>query len=299
MPRKIGLQPRDATPRGRRIVAMARGVLASGRGRGGRHLSANSAPAASTDSTTPSHATDASLNEATNPLLPEARSRPSAPSITALNEMRRRITSTPSAASPPSGQTSDSEESESLPLTQPPDIMPPPTPRLPFHSINADYVPPDDSLYPPVPPGPHHAIQKMCRDVFGVEARDYQIRAIFFLVYLKISPMYLIRKTGEGKSLVMMGTATILRGVTICLVPLLGLGSSQAAKSTVEAHRVEGYHLDEYRDTDFDALSRRMKTYSRKEASSIIVYVFHGPLVGSLLMRFLPKRAWDAWMKPP
>jgi hypothetical protein len=254
---------------------MARSVLTSGRGRGGRQLPAAAArgDAESTPSSAPALPIDSSIHQGTDPLLPEARARHSAPTITTLDKMRRCISDTPAAASPRSCESSDSEEGDSLPLTQPPDIMPPPTPHLPFQSINADYVTPDDSSYPPVPPNPHSAIQKMCKDVFGVDAREYQIRAIFYHTYLKISPLYSIRKTGEGKSLVMMGTATILRGVTICLVPLLGLGSSQASKSTIEADRVEGYHLDEYRDTDFDALSQRMRTYSRNEAASIIVYI--------------------------
>jgi hypothetical protein len=37
--------------------------------------------------------------------------------------------------------------------------------------------------------------------------------------------MYLIRKTGEGKSLVLQGMVSMLKGMTISLVLLLGLGS--------------------------------------------------------------------------
>lgn len=51
--------------------------------------------------------------------------------------------------------------------------------------------------------------------------------------------MYLIQKTGEGKSLVLIGTATVLRGVTVCLVPLRGLGSSHASTSKNNRHRVD------------------------------------------------------------
>jgi hypothetical protein len=103
--------------------------------------------------------------------------------------------------------------------------------------------------------------------------REYQIKAIFYLVFLRVWMMYLIRKTGEGKSLVLLGMATMLRGVTICLVPLLGLESSQASKSRSVKHRVEGYHIDEYCDQDFNLLSRQMRLYSRAERSSIIVYI--------------------------
>ena len=44
----------------------------------------------------------------------------------------------------------------------------------------------------------------------------YQADAIF-LVYRQIKFMYLIRKTGEGKSLVLQGMATALRGITVVL----------------------------------------------------------------------------------
>ncbi|KAL7508357.1 hypothetical protein ACHAXN_005444 [Cyclotella atomus] len=178
--------------------------------------------------------------------------------------MRRRITSTPSGESrhpqpSPQSQPSDSDKEDALPLTQPPDIMPPPTPRTPFRELIANYFPPSDSSYPPIPPHACNAIKK--------------ILSIFYLSYLKPLLMYVIRKTGEGKSLVMMGTAAVLRGVTICLVPLLGLGSSQALKSNIRAHRIEGYHLDEYRAQDFAALSQRMAKYKRSDATSIIVYI--------------------------
>eukprot|EP00956_Cyclotella_meneghiniana_P045819 scaffold386239_cov215-Cyclotella_meneghiniana.AAC.1 len=114
----------------------------------------------------------------------------------------------------------------------------------------------------------------MLKDVWGIqEPRGYQVTAIFYMAFLKTRLMYLIRKTGEGKSLVLLGTSTILRGVTVCLVPLLGLGSSHASNSISEPHCVESYHVDEYRDQDFEALSERMTHFSRNEESSVILYI--------------------------
>jgi hypothetical protein len=147
-----------------------------------------------------------------------------------------------------------------------------PSPSTPVD--DADYIPPNDSDYPPVPPDIYNAILLMLSSVWNIEnPREYQVKAIFYMVFLRVRMLYLIRKTGEGKSLVLLGMATMLRGVTVCLVPLLGLGSSQASKSRSKEHRVEGYHVDEYRDQDFDLLSRRMRLYSRTERSSIIVYI--------------------------
>jgi len=45
--------------------------------------------------------------------------------------------------------------------------------------------------------------------------------------------MYLVHKCGEGKSLVLLGTATMLRGVFVCMVPLIGLGSDQVSKTKI------------------------------------------------------------------
>ncbi len=59
--------------------------------------------------------------------------------------------------------------------------------------------------------------------------------------------MYLIRKTGEGKSLVVQGMASMMKGVTVVMVPLLGLGADQDQKcNDVNEMEVESYHLDEY-----------------------------------------------------
>jgi hypothetical protein len=152
-------------------------------------------------------------------------------------------------------------------------IMPRPPPSLPPSVLAKDYIPPKDN-YPPVPDKADNAIRLMLSAVWQISnPREYQIKAIFYLVFLRLRMLYLIRKMGEGKSLVLLGMATMLRGVTVCLVPLLGLGSSQAAKSRSRNHRVEGYHVDEFRDQDFDLLSERMSIYSSTESSSIIVYI--------------------------
>jgi superfamily II DNA helicase RecQ len=85
---------------------------------------------------------------------------------------------------------------------------------------------------------PDYVSSAICNELlvtWGCEQpRSYQIEAIFHLVYRKTDMMYLIRKTGEGKSLVMQGMASMLKGITITMVPLLGLGSDQESKCTVE-----------------------------------------------------------------
>eukprot|EP00956_Cyclotella_meneghiniana_P023826 scaffold47026_cov113-Cyclotella_meneghiniana.AAC.5 len=144
---------------------------------------------------------------------------------------------------------------DDLPFTQPPEIlnhdMPPPPPRVLSVATRDPEIRPSSQFYIPA----RYFVCQGCHcenapHVWGIsQPRSYPI---FFLSFVKVRMMYLIRMTGEGKSLVLMGMATILRGVTVCLVPLLGLGISQASNITQsQQHRIEGYHVNEYRDDDF------------------------------------------------
>ncbi|KAL3765558.1 hypothetical protein ACHAWU_003099 [Discostella pseudostelligera] len=90
----------------------------------------------------------------------------------------------------------------------------------------------------------------------------------------EIDMMYLIRKTGEGKSLVMQGMASMYKGVTVTMVPLLGLGSDQDDKcSDTEALGVESYHLDEYRNNNALQLRAYLDAYKRENKTTIILFV--------------------------
>ena len=86
--------------------------------------------------------------------------------------------------------------------------------------------------------------------------------------------MYLIRKTGEGKSEVLKGMATLMKGVTLSLVPLLGLGSDQSQKaSETEFIGFEAHHIDEYRDEMAADLMKDLEKYSSEHMTSILLFV--------------------------
>ena len=143
-----------------------------------------------------------------------------------------------------------------------------------FDEKNGSYLPPTGDHLNPTPPIVEKVIRNMLHHVWGIDLpREYQIYAIFFLVFLKLGMMYLIRKTGEGKSLVLLGMATALRGITITMVPLLGLGSDQVSKSKRLQRRVESYHVDEFRYEHYEKLMERLKTYSPGDKSSIIIFI--------------------------
>eukprot|EP00956_Cyclotella_meneghiniana_P021563 scaffold39396_cov76-Cyclotella_meneghiniana.AAC.1 len=209
-----------SVPSPNRFIAAARGVFAA------MQPSRSSADSPADDAILPSTpSTEASMHRGlTDPLLPSTAAERHRPSRNSLNALRRSTLQMPSPQTTDAADGSQEDQDEDLPFTQPPEIlnqaMPPPPPRAPTFSMrNAEYIPPDDSEYPNVPPSADAAISKMLHDVWGIEARPYQVRAIFFLAFVKVGMMYLVRKTGEGKSLVLIGTATILRGVTRCNKP--------------------------------------------------------------------------------
>ena len=142
-------------------------------------------------------------------------------------------------------------------------------------------VAPSPSRYSPVtsddlPPTPSKYaanIITMLRHVWGVaEPRPYQVDMIFHLVFRKVF-LVLVRKCGEGKSLVMLGMATMLKGITVVMVPLIGLGSDQANKSKRIAKRVYAYHCDEFRGDDLDQLQRLLLSYHPSKKRAIILFI--------------------------
>ena len=68
-----------------------------------------------------------------------------------------------------------------------------------------------------------------------------------------------VRKTGEGKTLVFMGAASVLKGVTIVVVPLLCLGADQVTKAN-RSSVVRAFHLDECRGAEAVELWRALRS---------------------------------------
>ncbi len=114
----------------------------------------------------------------------------------------------------------------------------------------------------------------MIRDGLGFPSpRQYQVDALFHLAYRKIRLMYLIRKTGEGKSLVIMGLALALDGIIVAMGPLHGLGTDQANKSKRPNSGLEAYHVDEFREGDYDKLVYRLTILKRSHHRRIVLYI--------------------------
>jgi superfamily II DNA helicase RecQ len=115
----------------------------------------------------------------------------------------------------------------------------------------------------------HHVMT----EVWGIlEPREFQVQAIIRLVFQPKTCLFLIRKTGEGKSAVVLTAAMLLRGITLVVVPLLGLGCDQVAKAQRTSFKVESYHLDENRGEDQLAIQRRLLSITYRRSQSIILF---------------------------
>jgi superfamily II DNA helicase RecQ len=137
-----------------------------------------------------------------------------------------------------------------------------------------------DYTIPPSPPSiviPDYvssAIKHKLLNTWGCASpRPYQVKVIFHLMYRKVDTVYLIWKTGEGKSLVLQAMASMLKDVTISVVPLLGLGSDQQEKCNLSSKAVESYHLDEFQGSHAQLLMRHLRLYTWKEKTTIILFV--------------------------
>ena len=71
----------------------------------------------------------------------------------------------------------------------------------------------------------------------------------------------------------LQGMALMLKGVTISLVPLLGLGSDQQEKCSKSSGAVEAYHLDKFRGSHAKLLIHHLCLYTCEEKTTIILFV--------------------------
>lgn len=120
------------------------------------------------------------------------------------------------------------------------------------HTLPADF--PLDSPLDPMD------VTEYCLNEFlpsGTTPHHFQVEATKDITF-DGKNIFLIRKTGEGKSVVPMASAAMLRGFTIILVPLIGLGSDQVSKNFLRRKRVEAYHLDEFKGEDYQLIKQVM-----------------------------------------
>ena len=106
---------------------------------------------------------------------------------------------------------------------------------------------------------------------------EWQIRAIHDICTSTDSSTYLIAKTGSGKSAVPLAVGSLFTGVTLTMVPLVGLGSDQVNKCCNDDNFIEGYHLDEHRGRDAQLLKKRLLSLNEEEANYVSVFLYVSP----------------------
>ncbi len=70
---------------------------------------------------------------------------------------------------------------------------------------------------------------------------------------------------------------SLLTGVTITMVPLVGLGSDQVNKCSNDGNFIEGYHLDEHRGFDAQRLRARLLSLNKTEAEYTAIFLYASP----------------------
>ena len=121
-------------------------------------------------------------------------------------------------------------------------------------------------------------IRETTRNVWDISnPREFQIDAIQHLAFCPNTLLYLIAKTGSGKSAIPLTVGTLKSGVTITLVPLIGLGSDQVTKSRNPNHYVEAYHLDEQSSESSRELSKRLNSLHQTEANNCTIFLYVSP----------------------
>jgi hypothetical protein len=138
-------------------------------------------------------------------------------------------------------------------------------------------------------------ITHIMEKVWGILAsRDSQVEVVARLVFEPKTCIYLIRKTGEGKSMVVLTSATLLRGITLVVVPLLGLGCDQVAKAQHHRYKVKAYHLDKNRGNIQMAIQTCLQSITQQCSQSIILFTSPQSLKRGLswapLLKCLAKR---------
>ena len=90
---------------------------------------------------------------------------------------------------------------------------------------------------PPLDPAAQDArIRDVLSSTWGLpSAKQWQVDAIRVLWLYDDPRVLLVRRTGDGKSAVVFGAATLLGGISLLVVPLIGLGVDLTAR--VDARR--------------------------------------------------------------
>ena len=121
-------------------------------------------------------------------------------------------------------------------------------------------------------------IARTMRTMLNIQSpREFQMRAIYHGAFEENLLIYLISKTGSGKSAVPEAINVLRRGVAVTLVPLIALGSDQVTKAFKIEINNEAYHIDEHKGNDLALLKERLVKASAEELDHVSINLFMSP----------------------
>jgi len=115
------------------------------------------------------------------------------------------------------------------------------------------------------------AVRDMLFSEFNIVARPFQVKIIREMRFHSRS-ILMVHKTGDGKSMVPLGSVRMKRGVGIIVVPLLTIGSGQEAAAGAACKNMEAIHWDGLSKHDKQLLLERLNaTHDRSRC--IVLFV--------------------------
>lgn len=115
-------------------------------------------------------------------------------------------------------------------------------------------------------------VNSMLSTVFKLKKPHYfQVYSVALLRWTSLRHLLLVRKTGEGKSAIIMSLAILFGGVTLSLVPLVGLGADQSTKAKSFSH-IESIHLNSIHGNEKSKLMNAL-TKIRGSRKAVIIYL--------------------------
>ena len=120
----------------------------------------------------------------------------------------------------------------------------------------------------------------------SIDPRPIQTLGIFLLAFMHLTTL-LVSGTGTGKTAIMHGTALLLRGITLVIVPLTGLGSQQKDRANSTCNKIKSFHLDTIKNQD---RQERVSQYCQNNHATKSIILFVSP-------QTLDKRFWHDFIK--
>jgi hypothetical protein len=117
----------------------------------------------------------------------------------------------------------------------------------PLHCKVAGHKVPDLNL-PGIDPDQEQWIRQAMKDDWGINfPHEFQVRAINNIAFCHDWLVYIIAKTGSGKSAISRTVGSLQTGITLTMAPLIRLGSNQVNSVQNGDNFIEAYHLDKHR----------------------------------------------------